>query len=555
MNIRAPLTPNAEIGESASIDRVTEIERLAALELVDYEAVRVERAKELGFRASVLDKLRDEKRRELRLEPPRDGDGQGRPLKPDDIIPWPDPIEGDRAALSLSIAFQKYMRISRAQAGVCAFWVLLSWTIDKFSHAPRLCITSPTKGCGKTTLLTLLGKLCRRPLIAGSITGPGLFRVIELMHPTLLLDESEKYLQLGTEFHGALNQGHRRGQSSIRACGDNHEMRKFDTFCLAAFCRNGRTPDDLEQRSIVIELQRRLPVEQITELRDDRCADLDNLARMCARWADDYADELPDIEPDMGGLINRVADNWRPLFTLADLIGSDWPDRIRDACAALLPKGDADSTDTMMLFDIKANFEQKGTDRFFSEQICEDLVALEGRPWAEYGKSGKPITKNKLAHRLERFGIRPENVRIGAEVRRGYYRHRFEEAWQRYLAQDPPSETLQRYNPDETGTCSTNQTATAKTNVALQKCEKPASNGNCSSVAVSEPGLEAHQAPSADGFVRGGHKCEYCCQHGETIQVAYGEAQAWVHRDCRDAWKASYDDLDIRTQPFYRSAP
>ena len=52
MNIRAPLTPNVENGTSASIDRVTEIERLAALELVDYEAVRVERAKELGFRAS-----------------------------------------------------------------------------------------------------------------------------------------------------------------------------------------------------------------------------------------------------------------------------------------------------------------------------------------------------------------------------------------------------------------------------------------------------------------------------------------------------------------------
>jgi len=60
MNIRPPLTPNAEIGTSASIDRVTEVDSLAALELIDYEAVRVERAKELGFGASVLDKLRDE---------------------------------------------------------------------------------------------------------------------------------------------------------------------------------------------------------------------------------------------------------------------------------------------------------------------------------------------------------------------------------------------------------------------------------------------------------------------------------------------------------------
>jgi hypothetical protein len=209
----------------------------------------------------------------------------------------------------------------------------------------------------------------------------------------------------------------------------------------------------------------------------------------------------------------------------------------------------------MMLFDIRANFDQKETDRFFSEQICENLVALEGRPWAEYGKSGKPITKHKLAHRLERFGIRPQNVRIGAEVRRGYYRHQFEDAWQRYLAQDPPSEMLQRYNADETGTSSSFQTATAKSDVAFQKCEKPVSNGPCSSVAVSEPGQEARQTTSQDGFVGGGHKCEHCRRHGKTVQVAYGEAQAWVHRDCMGAWKASYDDLDIRKQPIYRPEP
>jgi putative DNA primase/helicase len=552
-----------EIVAGLPIDRAVEIERLASLEVADYEMARRKAAKSLGIRVSILDDLRERKRRELKLDLPEGDVGQGRPLKPRDILPWPDPIVGDRISSSLSVAFQKYVRMSHAQADVCAFWVLLSWTIDKFSYAPRLCITSPTKGCGKTTLLTLLGKLCRRPLVAGSITGPGLFRVIELMHPTLLLDESEKYLQLGSEFHGALNQGHRRGQSSFRACGDDHEMREFDTFCLAAFCRNGRTPDDLEQRSIVIELQRRLPGEPLTELREDRCTDLSNLARMCLRWADDYAGDIPEVDPDMGGLINRVADNWRPLFTLADLIGSDWSNGIRDACVALLPKDDADSNDTMLLADIKASFDQKRTDRFFSEQLCDDLAAMEGRPWAEYGKSGKPITKNKLAYRLERFGIGPENVRIGAEVRRGYHRHRFEEAWQRYLTQtlqspeDPPSETLQRYNFDETGTSNAFQTATErsgvafqtateKSDVAVQKREKPASNGRCSGVAV------------ANGETPGGssqHKCDHCQQYGETLRVAYDGAEVSLHRECMDPWKTVYDALDIRNQPFYRPEP
>jgi len=216
-----------------------------------------------------------------------------------------------------------------------------------------------------------------------------------------------------------------------------------------------------------------------------------------------------------------------------------------------MPKSDADSTDTMVLFDIKANFDQKGIDRLFSEQICEELVALEGRPWAEYGKSGKPITKHKLAHRLERFGIRPESVRIGAEVRRGYYRHRFEEAWQRYLAQDPPSETLQRYNADETATSYTFQTATEKSEVAFQKCEKPASNGHCSSVAVSE----VPQA-SMDGFVKGGHKCSQCGKDGANLYASYGgSASTWLHRECIEEWRAACDQLDVRNQPFYRPAP
>jgi len=50
-------------------------------------------------------------------------------------------------------------------------------------------------------------------------------------------------------------------------------------------------------------------------------------------------------------------------------------------------------------------------------------------------------------------------------------------------------------------------------------------------------------------------KCEHCRQHGKTIQVAYGAAQAWLHRECIENWRTGYDQLDIRNQPFYRPAP
>jgi len=115
----------------------------------------------------------------------------------------------------------------------------------------------------------------------------------------------------------------------------------------------------------------------------------------------------------------------------------------------------------------------------------------------------------------------------------------------------PPSETLQRYNADETATSYTFQTATEKSEVAFQKCEKPASNGHCSSVAVSE----VPQA-SMDGFVKGGHKCSQCGKDGANLYASYGgSASTWLHRECIEEWRAAYDQLDVRNQPFYRPAP
>ena len=135
-------------GGPPKLDRAVEIERLAALDTVDYEIARKEAANQLSIRASVLDDLRIQKRRELKLDGAKADDGQGRTLALPEVMPWPDPVEGDRVAEALKATLKRYIRMSDAEADVCALWVLLSWAIDKFSKAPRLAITSPTKGCG-----------------------------------------------------------------------------------------------------------------------------------------------------------------------------------------------------------------------------------------------------------------------------------------------------------------------------------------------------------------------------------------------------------------------
>jgi Protein of unknown function (DUF3631) len=67
------------------------------------------------------------------------------------------------------------------------------------------------------------------------------------------------------------------------------------------------------------------------QFRYDRATDLDELAGKARRWADDNRDIVRQAEPSTEGLFNRVADNWRPLFAIADAVGEPWAALARDA--------------------------------------------------------------------------------------------------------------------------------------------------------------------------------------------------------------------------------
>ena len=90
------------------IDRVVEIERLAALEPIDYEAARTDAAKLLGFRVRVLDEVVANKRRALGLDNGEIDDGQGQAVKIPDVPRWHEPVDGDQIATMLAAAVKTY---------------------------------------------------------------------------------------------------------------------------------------------------------------------------------------------------------------------------------------------------------------------------------------------------------------------------------------------------------------------------------------------------------------------------------------------------------------
>ena len=357
-----------------------EINRLAALPKIRYERERTSAASALRIPVSRLDKLVKD---ECKNTPQR----QGRPLKFPEPEPWPEPVDGAALLSEVTAAIKRYVVLTETQAHTVALWVLHSCT-------PRLAITSPEKRCGKTLLLDVVAGLVQRPLAAANITPPSIFRTIELARPTLLIDEADTFLSANEELRGVLNSGHRAGGQVIRTVGEDFEPRTFATFSPCAIAMIGNLPPTLDDRSIHISMRRKVPGEKVGRFRRGRDSKLDELARKAVRWTADNAEALRGADPKMpDGIENRQADNWEPLFAIADAVGGEWPEAIRKVAIEACGSKEDDSHNIRLLADIQIILHDGGnTCHFTSAGLVSALIALPDRGWDECNR-GRPLTQ------------------------------------------------------------------------------------------------------------------------------------------------------------------
>jgi hypothetical protein len=106
-----------------------------------------------------------------------------------DHEPWPEPVAFGDVLNSLTSAIRRHLILPPAAVVAVALWIAHTWVHERFDYTPRLAIKSPTKRCGKSTLLELLRATCRRALKADNISASGVFRTVETLAPlTLLVD-------------------------------------------------------------------------------------------------------------------------------------------------------------------------------------------------------------------------------------------------------------------------------------------------------------------------------------------------------------------------------
>ena len=292
-------------------------------------------------------------------------------------------------------------------------------------------------GCGKSTLTDIISRLVLRPLKASNAISAAIFRVIEMHKPCLLIDEGDTFVDLDEGLRGILNSGHRHDGAVLRVVGENLEPRSFATFSPCSVALIGELPPTLADRSIPIGLKRRRPADgDVRSFSLNDVGQLNQLARQSARWAQDHAVEIGATKPEMAaGIINRARDNWLVLKAIATVAGGEWPRYIDAAAqAAQTRTGEGTSQLERLLADIKAAAFGGDDDEVPSAVLVQRLIELEGRPWAEMGKSDKPLTQNKLARLLKHVGVAPEQVGPEDHRVRGYKREQFEEAFERYLS-------------------------------------------------------------------------------------------------------------------------
>lgn len=425
-----PQTDNPSNDETDNAIHQTLI-RLAALPPLQYDLARKREAESLGVRTTALDQAVKEIRK---------SNGIDNDLPYKEIYPWPEEVCPAEILSEVESVVKRFIVCDKEIPVAVALWCAMTWFLDVFHICPLAVITAPEKRCGKSQLLTLIGKLVCRPIAASSISPAALFRSIDAWKPTLLIDECDACMKDNEELRGIINSGHTRDSAYvIRTVGDAFIPTKFSTWGAKALSGIGHVADTLMDRSIVLELRRKLSHENVDRLRYAEPGLFENLAAKLARFAIDYSDQVRQARPCIPSRLNdRAQDNWEPLLAIAMVAEGEWLSVATKAALKLAGSESAvQSIGVELLSDIQQIFEEKAIDRISTADLIKALCVDDEKNWATYNK-GFPIKPRQLASRLKGYGITSKNVRFNSmETLKGFDKRQFSEAFSRYIPSSP----------------------------------------------------------------------------------------------------------------------
>lgn len=316
-------------------------------------------------------------------------------------------VNGHDLLSDLAAFFRRYAVFpDERMPELLAAWTLGTYLYRVFNLFPYVALRSPLKQCGKSRVLDLLSLVAfnasRR---MSNPTAPILFRGPSRNGGTLLLDEVEyfqgKNKENYNELVAVLNSGFEKGGVVERLVGDQHEVRSFSVYCPRALAGIAELPETVEDRAIVIFMQRKQKTERLEPFDYYRLnkGEARQLRDRCYRWALAHAREVAAVYevrdfPGLKGLDDRARDLWETLLTIARLVdkeaGTKKPDENYETALTALAhtlsaiRDEGETRTAKLIGALTRIVKGEGKEHFTPTELLKHLQLDDDFSWLRY---------------------------------------------------------------------------------------------------------------------------------------------------------------------------
>lgn len=216
---------------------------------------------------------------------------------------------------------EDYCILKAGYADIVTLWILGTYFLEEINVFPRLVVTAPAKGCGKSQVLKVIRALTPNSKITGTPTAAVLYRLDKAANPIRLIDEAEVWLKRSTDNTDILNLGFERGSVVERINQTTQQPEEFEIFMPIALA-GIRIESVLEpatlSRGIVLHIQKEKggrtadPVEMVKQYDSLRTKLATVIAPLKSLFS--LGDVPAHEEP-------RTKQVWGALFGIAEMAG------------------------------------------------------------------------------------------------------------------------------------------------------------------------------------------------------------------------------------------
>ena len=301
--------------------------------------------------------------------------------------------------------FRKYLEFKEddREYVFIVLWIIGTYLQPVWETYPYLSV-SGRKGTGKTKLLKFIEKLSFNPIFSSNISTASLFRLIQSLRCTLLIDEAEKYShsERQEEIRNIVNAGYKKGAYVIRSTKTEKGRifpEKFETFSPKAFVSYKGLEGVVEDRciNIIMRLSVRSEITKTEILDSDPEWQImrDKLYVFALEnW--EKVSEIYNSLPEIPGIEARYRELWRPILALAKFFSDEVYDKI---CVFALERAkessEEDAVEMIEASVIRALLEIVTEDNFYNlSTIYEKVKEIEGElPWLSAKWVGKTLSR------------------------------------------------------------------------------------------------------------------------------------------------------------------